>query len=175
MSMKNGTVKYAAGKEFPNRFKPGETQQNLVLAMEDGTEEKIYFKTGRMPHAGLKAGDPITIIYEEMNGKAIRKLYAQSSTTSNVTQTQPSVPAYKAKTAASLIKENINAYIYTYKEVESSFNLAGYPDLSEEAVRTITTSILIKMDRVNADLTTLPNVIPTYEEDDDQQEGVAPF
>lgn len=165
MTLKAGTIKYAAGKEFPNKFKPGEMQQNLVAVMEDGTEEKIYFSAGRVPHSTLRQGDPINILYEEFNGRTIRKLYSSvtnNDRNNNVPTSNTSVNHSSSRVSASpveVINQQINAYIYTFKQVQDNFNSSGYPDLSVEDIRTIATSIMIKLDRANVDLSQLPDVL----------------
>lgn len=162
MTLKQGQVKYAAGKEFPNRFKPGEMQQNIVVTMEDGTEERIYFTSGRTPHATLKKGDTVNILYEQMNGRTIRKLYANdnpsSNSGSNGSSYQPAAPARQQSPAKPKLSTRdkiamlANAHVVCIQEVESRLQEAGYPDVEFEDIRTIATSIIINLDRSGDDL-----------------------
>ncbi len=57
MQIKNGRIKYAAGKVFQSDW--GE-RQNIVVEMDDGSTEKLYFEKGRQPHASLKRGQQAT-------------------------------------------------------------------------------------------------------------------
>lgn len=167
MTIKSGTVKFAAGREFPNKFKPGEMQQNIVLTMEDGTEEKLYFKSGRVPHSTLKRGDSANILYEQMNGRTIRKLYADTSSNNNISNVPSSQPvqtnpvaqsapkAVSSNSASEQVDLMLDAYVEIFDRVTKKFDEAGYPDLSLEDVRTISTSIMINLDRSNCDLNDL--------------------
>ena len=59
MQIKNGTVKYPAGKVFQSDW--GE-RQNIVVEMDDGSTEKLYFAAGRQPHASLKRGESVQVL-----------------------------------------------------------------------------------------------------------------
>ena len=71
--IKSGTVKYPAGKTFPNKFNPEQQQQTIVLSMDDGSEERLYFAAGRTPHSTLSQGSPVQLIYGERDGKTTEK------------------------------------------------------------------------------------------------------
>ncbi len=55
--VKTGTVKYPANKAFPDKYNEGAFKQNLVLQMEDNTEETIWFTQGRIPGCVAKSRD----------------------------------------------------------------------------------------------------------------------
>jgi len=170
--MKQGKVKFPAGKEFPNKFKPGTFQQNMVIEMEDGTEEKIYFASGRAPHANLPKGAPCNILYEQMNGRTIRKLYADdsynnappvASANTYATPFTNNTPAKPRMSVEDKIAMLANAHVKCIQEVEVELRENGYPDVAFEDIRTIATSIMIKLDRDNDDLTELIETIETVE------------
>ena len=83
MQIKNGTVKYPAGKVFQSDW--GE-RQNIVVEMDDGSTEKLYFAAGRQPHASLKRGQQVQLLFE--NGK--RRLLVSDKPD---TPTEPPQPA----------------------------------------------------------------------------------
>lgn len=153
MQIKYGVVKYPANKEFPNKFKPGEYQQSLTLTMDDGTEERLWFSTGRVPHATLKKGEKAGILYEtNQQGKPIRKLVVDE--TSRPKGTPPTQPAQNyVKTAMTVeqkrewVANTVAAYGEIFVAVEEYFRTQLGYSLSEESIRTIATSIAINFDR----------------------------
>lgn len=80
-TIKSGTVKYPANKAFPDKYNEGKFKQNLVLQMEDGSEETLYFSQGRVPHANLPKGATVEVLFEERDGKRTRKLIENPSST----------------------------------------------------------------------------------------------
>ncbi len=88
MQIKNGTVKYPANKVFQSDW--GE-RQNIVVEMDDGSTEKLYFEKGRQPHASLKRGQSVAILFE--GGK--RRLVVSDKPN---TPTEPPQPAYQELT-----------------------------------------------------------------------------
>ena len=88
MKIKNGRIKYPAGKVFQSDW--GE-RQNIVVEMDDGSEEKLYFAAGRQPHASLKRGQSVAILFE--GGK--RRLVVSDKP---ATPTEPPQPAYQELT-----------------------------------------------------------------------------
>ena len=102
--IKNGTVKYAANKAFPDQFKPGAFKQNLVLTMSDGSEETLWFAQGTMPHSTLPKGAAVQVLFEEQDGKKTRKLINNSTPG----QTQTQAKAYPALLSDTKKKEIAN-------------------------------------------------------------------
>ncbi len=144
MEIKEGAVKYSAGtKTFPSKYSD-QLQQSILIAMDDGTEERIYFDQGRMPHAALQRNERVQIIYTtNRQGKRIRQLVAHAS------RGQAGSPAPDFKQAPTISPEDfialkLDIFDVVYKKVQARF-----PDLSAEDIRTITTSILIDGDRKN--------------------------
>ena len=158
LQIKQGSIKYGAGKVFDNPYQPGQTQQNIVCTMDDGTEEKLYFQTGRQPHVSLRPGDRIQIVYETgQDGKRKRRLVAEVNSGSNhfvPTAGDVSVkPVYNYRSQqsnSSLISANafINKKLAIMHKVMDIVK-QSFPDVSEESVRAISTSILIEGDRKN--------------------------
>jgi len=153
MQVKYGIVKFAADREFPNQFRPGEFQQSLTLTMDDGTEERLWFKTGRVPHATLKKGDRAGVLYEtNQQGKQIRKLVVDE--TIKPKGTPPMQPSQNyIKTAMTVeqkrewIMNTVAAYGEIFVAVENYFRTQLGYKLSEESIRTIATSIAINFDK----------------------------
>lgn len=71
MQLKQGSVICPANKVLNTQW--GE-KQTVKVKLADGTEETIWFKVGKKPHADLVRGDVVSIIYEENNGKTIKRL-----------------------------------------------------------------------------------------------------
>lgn len=64
LTQKSGRVKYPAGRTFEGQWGP---RQNIVVDLDDGTEERMYFTPGKEPYCLVKRGDPVTIIYNGNN------------------------------------------------------------------------------------------------------------
>lgn len=71
MKLKQGSVIYPADKVFTTQW--GE-RQTVKVKLADGTEETIWFNAGKTPHINLVKGDTVSIIYENSNGKTIKRL-----------------------------------------------------------------------------------------------------
>lgn len=181
LQIKTGTVKWPAGKEWDNPYQPGEKQQNIVCTMQDGTEEKLYFRTGRQPHASLQKGAAIQIVYEVgQDGKRKRRLVADTGggNMAPVAGDVPVKPVYQAPRAMDFAPAKpkmsatafINERIKIMKEVMLIVekNMEG---MSEESIRTIATSILIEGSRKQVDfselLVTQDEIVPTTDSNDD--------
>lgn len=146
MEIKSGQILYPAGKEYPDRFNEGKFRQNLKVKMEDGTEESIWFATGKLPHSQLKKGEPVQIIFEEREGKPIRHLVVSTGLNNGQKQTQGTntLTDEKKRQIASYITEMAKLYNYCYKATEQ--NVEG-DELTPEDVRTIATSLFISAQR----------------------------
>ncbi len=90
MKIKNGRIKYPAGQVFQSDW--GE-RQNIVVEMDDGTEERLYFEKGRQPHASLKRGESVAVLFE--GGK--RRLVVNDQQNPPTQQPQPQ-PQYQGLT-----------------------------------------------------------------------------
>ena len=106
-TIKSGTVKYPANKAFPDKYNEGRLKQNLVLQMEDNTEETLWFTQGRTPHTNLPKGANVQVLFEERDGKMTRKLIENSSSTPSNKPQAKSSPALLSDTK----KKEIANYI----------------------------------------------------------------
>ena len=146
MMIKSGRVKYAAGdRTFPSKYSD-KLQQNIVLTMEDGTEEKIYFDQGRLPHAHLQRGQEIRIVYEELNGKPIRKLFVPEQKSDSFS-TNSKLPLEKPD-AEKFILEKLKIHDTVQNRVRAYFS---EDTLTSEDIRAIATSIIIEGNRTGID------------------------
>lgn len=175
LQIKQGSIKYGAGKIFDNPYQPGQTQQNIVCTMDDGSEEKLYFQTGRQPHAQLRPGDRIQIVYETgQDGKRKRRLVAEVNSNSNhfvpaagdipvrpVHNYQQPAPAKPKEPAYDFIDKKINIMVKVMARVRENIN----EQLTEESIRSIATSIIIEGSRKGIDfeqlLITQEQIVPT--------------
>ncbi len=140
MQIKNGRIKYAAGKVFQSDW--GE-RQNIVVEMDDGSTEKLYFEKGRQPHASLKRGQPVAILFE--NGK--RRLVVSDKPD---IPTEPPQPAYQELTPDT--KRAIAAYVcdvadllgFCLKTASEKFSEQVE---TEESIRTLATTLFIATQR----------------------------
>ncbi len=169
MQIKSGIVKYPAAKEFPDLYKPGQTKQNVVIHMNTGQDEKIWFSTGRQPHVSLKKGDRVQIIFEQREGKLTRRLIvdntnnngsSQNSTSSansnprslsnNTSNSTSQISGSKELTAEE--KRAIANYIQNQSDLLGyclDVSIAKYSDKvqSEESLRTLATTLFITTQR----------------------------
>ena len=106
MQIKNGRIKYPANKVFQSDW--GE-RQNIGVEMDDGSTEKLYFAAGRQPHASLKRGQQVQVLFE--NGK--RRLVVSDKPN---TPTEPPQPAYQELTPDQ--KRAIANYIQDQADLE---------------------------------------------------------
>ncbi len=140
MQIKNGTVKYPAGKVFQSDW--GE-RQNIVVEMDDGTEERLYFAAGRQPHASLKRGQQVQLLYE--NGK--RRLVVSDKP---ATPTEPPQPAYQELTPdtkraiANYIQDQAKLMRFCLETARENFSEQVE---TEESLRTLATTLFIATQR----------------------------
>jgi hypothetical protein len=71
MKVKQGSVVYPADKIIQTQW--GE-RQTVKIKLADGTQETIWFNVGKTPHVNLAKGDTVQILYEESNGKTVKRL-----------------------------------------------------------------------------------------------------
>jgi hypothetical protein len=158
MGYKEGIVKYAADREFPDKYNPGRYKQSLTMTMSDGTEEQLWFTSGRIPHSKLKRGEKAGILYEQRpDGKTIRKLVTNEGNSPGEQAAQnarqPKQDYSKGKPRLSdqekkqWVADTVAAYGEVFVAVENYFRQELGYKLSEESVRTIATSICIQFDR----------------------------
>ncbi len=142
MQIKNGTVKYPANKVFQSDW--GE-RQNIVVEMDDGTEEKLYFAAGRQPHASLKRGEPVQVLYE--GGK--RRLLVNDKPDTPIQQPQPQ-PQYQGLTPdqkraiANYIQDQAKLMRYCLETARENFSEQVE---TEESIRTLATTLFIATQR----------------------------
>ena len=143
VTTKTGTVKFPPGKTFPNKFKPGQQQQNLVLSMSDGTEEKIYFEAGKLPHCSLTKGQSVQVNYEQnQEGKTFRKLVAPASPSNTNTSVNPSpeISNQRKREIADYINSQADLLGFCLDTANQRFN--GKVQ-TEESIRALATSLYI--------------------------------
>ena len=169
MQIKSGIVKYPAAKEFPDLYKPGQTKQNVVITMNTGQDEKIWFSTGRQPHVSLKKGDRVQIIFEQREGKLTRRLIVDEVNNNGSSQNNTS-SANSNSRSLSHNRSNPTSQISNSKEltaeekraianyIQNQSDLLGYClDVSiakygskvqtEESLRTLATTLFITTQR----------------------------
>ena len=171
MQIKSGIVKYPAAKEFPDLYRSGQTKQNVVITMNTGEDEKIWFSTGRQPHVSLKKGDRVQILFEQREGKMTRRLIvdevnnngsSQNSTSSansnsrslshNTSSTNSNFQTLNSKELTPLEKKTIASYIQQQSDLLNyclEVSRAKYSDKvqSEESLRTLATTLFITTQR----------------------------
>ena len=140
MQIKNGTVKYPANKVFQSDW--GE-RQNIVVEMDDGSTEKLYFEKGRQPHASLKRGQSVAILFE--GGK--RRLVVSDKPN---TPTEPPQPAYQKLTPdqkraiANYIQDQAKLMRFCLETARENFSDQIE---TEESLRTLATTLFIATQR----------------------------
>ncbi len=140
MQIKNGRIKYPAGKVFQSDW--GE-RQNIVVEMDDGTEERLYFEKGRQPHASLKRGQQVQLLFE--NGK--RRLVVSDKPD---TPAEPPQPAYQELTPdqkraiANYIQDQAKLMRYCLETARENFSDQIE---TEESLRTLATTLFIATQR----------------------------
>ncbi len=140
MKIKNGRIKYPAGKVFQSDW--GE-RQNIVVEMDDGSEEKLYFAAGRQPHASLKRGQSVAILFE--GGK--RRLLVNDKPD---IPTEPPQPAYQELTPdtkraiANYVQDQADLLGFCLKMASEKF---GNQIETEESLRTLATTLFIATQR----------------------------
>ena len=141
--VKSGTVKYPANKAFPDQYNEGRFKQNLVLVMEDNTEETLWFTQGRLPHASLPKGTAVQVLFEERDGKMTRKLIDNSTPGQAQTQAKAS-PALLSNAQKREIAEYINQHgdllAYCYDTVVGKFQEKVQ---TEESFRCLATTLYL--------------------------------
>lgn len=157
--IKEGTLKYPADRLFDDPWNPGGHQQNIVCSMTDGTEERIYFKAYRQPHADLKPGDRIQIVFETdpQTGKTRRRLVDNRDANSPQQQQQNQQHQQQLfQQATSQPKQSADMFIAErlaiYNEVLERVKHCNFAlKLSDSDKSDIATSILIEgtRNRVN--------------------------
>jgi hypothetical protein len=119
-------------------------QQNIAVTLEDGTEEKIYFKSGRYPHSQLKKGQEVQIVYED------KKIGGQVRTCKSLvadvdkppSANQPTTKKLTAQSAKDFVKERA-AIMGEIMALVSTV----LPDATPEDLRAISSGILIEGSR----------------------------
>ena len=140
MKIKNGTVKYPAGKVFVSDW--GE-RQNIVVEMDDGSTEKLYFAAGRQPHASLKRGESVRILYE--NGK--RRLVVSDKPDTTCPEPQPQYQGLTPDTKraiANYVQDQADLLGFCLKMASEKF---GNQIETEESLRTLATTLFIATQR----------------------------
>ena len=142
--IKSGTVKYPAGKTFPNKFKPEQQQQTIVLSMDDGSEERLYFAAGRTPHSTLTKGSPVQLIYSERDGKTTRQLAIPQSAPSPTPQPQPDLSPERKKMIASYVESQADLLAFCLDTANKKFSDRVQ---TEESIRTLAITLYINTQR----------------------------
>ena len=140
--IKSGTVKYPAGKTFPNKFKPEQQQQTIVLSMDDGSEERLYFAAGRTPHSTLTKGSTVQLIYSEREGKTTRQLAIPQSAPSPTPQ--PDLSPEQKKMIASYVESQADLLAFCLDTANKKFTDKVQ---TEESIRTLAITLYINTQR----------------------------
>ncbi len=141
--VKSGTVKYPANKAFPDHYNEGRFKQNLVLVMEDNTEETLWFTQGRLPHASLPKGTAVQVLFEERDGKMTRKLLDNSSSapTAQTPQGKTNLLSNAQKReVAEYINQHGDLLAYCYDTVVGKFQ---HKVQTEESLRCLATTLYL--------------------------------
>lgn len=139
--VKSGTVKYAANKAFPDKYNEGAFKQNLVLQMDDGSEETLWFSQGRVPHATLPKGAAVKLLFEERDGKMTRKSIDNSTPGQTQTQTKASLALLsdaQKKEIANYIQQQSDLLNYCWDTALRKFEKKIQ---SEETLRVLATTL----------------------------------
>lgn len=157
MQIKSGIVKYAAGKVFDSQW--GE-RQNILVALNDGTEEQIWFKAGQTPHATLQKGQAVQVLYEERNGKTQRRIIVsdearETASESNLAPVKSTTTPLEAeltpdqkRAIAAYVREQAELLGFCLKISREKFGNADTPLVeTEESIRTLATSLYITVQR----------------------------
>ena len=142
-TIKTGTVKYPANKAFPDHYNEGRFKQNLVLVMEDNTEETLWFTQGRLPHASLPKGTAVQVLFEERDGKMTRKLLDNSSSapTAQTPQGKTNLLSNAQKReVAEYINQHGDLLAYCYDTVVGKFQNKVQ---TEESLRCLATTLYL--------------------------------
>ena len=140
MQIKNGRIKYPAGKVFQSDW--GE-RQNIVVEMDDGTEEKLYFAAGRQPHASLKRGQQVQVLFE--NGK--RRLVVSDKPDTTCPEPQPQYQGLTPDTKraiANYIQDQAKLMRFCLETARENFSDQIE---TEESLRTLATTLFIATQR----------------------------
>ncbi len=151
----NATVRYPAGKSFPSQY--GGNRQNIVVTLDNGQDEKIYFDEGREPHCSLQRGQKIQILLEQRNGKTYKKLVeppttenanipAQTQSQQQPTPTpthQPLTPQQKREIAA-YVQEQAKLFNYC---LDQAIEIGRAYDMEPSDTRAIATTLHIAAQR----------------------------
>ena len=147
MQIKSGVVKFPAGKEFPDKFNPGQTKQNLKIQMDDGTDETIWFRTGRQPHAGLQRGQTVQVLFSERLGKMTRRLLVNDKPANQQPEPQPQYQGLTPDTKraiANYIQDQAKLMRYCLETARENFSDQIE---TEESLRTLATTLFIATQR----------------------------
>ncbi len=142
MQIKNGTVKYPANKVFQSDW--GE-RQNIVVEMDDGSTEKLYFEKGRQPHASLKRGQSVAVLYE--NGKRRLLVNDKPATPTQPSQPQPQYQGLnpeQKRVIANYVQDQADLLGFCLKMASEKF---GNQIETEESLRTLATTLFIATQR----------------------------
>ncbi len=111
--------------------------------MDDGSTEKLYFEKGRQPHASLKRGQQVQLLFS--NGK--RRLLVSDKPD---TPTEPPQPAYQEltpdqkRTIANYIQDQAKLMRFCLETAREKFSDQVE---TEESLRTLATTLFIATQR----------------------------
>ena len=140
-TIKSGTVKYPANKAFPDKYNEGAYKQNLVLVMEDNTEETLWFPQGRTPHSTLPKGAAVQLLYEQReDGKVIRKLVTHSTSTPAAQAQSTVLSAEQKRAIAEYIQQQGDVLAYCWDTALAKFQQKVQ---TEESLRQLATTLYL--------------------------------
>ncbi len=142
MKIKNGRIKYPAGKVFQSDW--GE-RQNIVVEMDDGSTEKLYFEKGRQPHASLKRGQQVQLLFS--NGKRRLVVSDKQNPPNGPSQPQPQYQGLTPDTKraiANYVQDQAKLMRYCLETAREKFSEQVE---TEDSLRTLATTLFIATQR----------------------------
>lgn len=165
---KYGQIKYNAGQAFPSKY-TGEMQQNIVVQLQDGNEERVYFKAGDPNYLSFKRGQQVKIIWSKTSSGNMRKTVfalnnSQPMNNYNNISPPPAPQHAPHSRQTSTVEQDVEFINRRLTEFNNVFNLVAnkFPQFTEETKRSITTSILIQGHKEGRDFTSLSSSYATY-------------
>jgi hypothetical protein len=186
MQVLQGRVEKPYGKSFPNKFNPNQLQSVLKVELEDGTMHSIYGAPDQLSHCTLRQGDTCQIVFEERNGKTIRRLLdatgnsggqrqqvnnrqPQQSRTASlpsrrnnppVASTFPSKP-HEPVDVPENVKTQATSLAAPISYLDEALKEQGYADVPFGEIRNLAVSVFINLDRsIHGDFVVKPPVEP---------------
>lgn len=183
MKLEYGTITKPGGKEFETDYG---VKRMLIITLDNGKEEKIYFNPTQVPHANFSKGDRAGLVYEQKNGRQIRRLVevgvesAQPSPQPEVTNRHSFLPSrntvpqvHQKPDANEWVRREAENLAALFLIVDMKFKDQGL-HLPAEEVRNLAVSINIGLGREYKDQQVI-DVPSTLEAETDEVSTDVPF